>query len=263
VSMVPYIGTIACIIRHGFQIHSEIKRSRGEWEAVMQRLADIASLIISVGEFCQANDLSEQDLVYLRDALQPLQSDLEEIRGVLSECARIRGLKKVLLRSEILDKIGICDRKLSHALQIFQTKLSLHTHLLHVRATQAPKVTTAIATDSVGLSTFPMTSKPPTPQNFFGREAELAYIVETIFNNVGTCPARIAILGPGGYGKTTLANAVLNHDHVVTHFGHARYFVTCENASMPSALLIEIARALGVLNGSNISWSYIHAFFKC
>jgi hypothetical protein len=39
----------------------------------MQRLADIASLIISVGEFCQANDLSEQDLAYLRDALQPLQ----------------------------------------------------------------------------------------------------------------------------------------------------------------------------------------------
>jgi hypothetical protein len=86
-------------------------------------------------------------------------------------------------------------------------------------------------------STSPMTSKPPTPQNFFGREAELTYIVETIFNNVGTCPARIAILGPGGYGKTTLANAVLNHDHVVTHFGNARYFVTCENASMPSALI--------------------------
>jgi tetratricopeptide (TPR) repeat protein len=49
---------------------------------------------------------------------------------------------------------------------------------------------------------------------------------------------------------------------VVTHFGDARYFVTCESASMPSALLIEIARALGILNGSNISWSYIHAFLN-
>jgi hypothetical protein len=50
-----------------------MKRSKGEGEAVRQRLVDIASLVISVGEFCQAHDLTEQDLAYLRDTLQPLQ----------------------------------------------------------------------------------------------------------------------------------------------------------------------------------------------
>jgi hypothetical protein len=50
-----------------------MQRSKGEGEAVRQRLLDIASLVISVGEFCQAHDLSEQDLAYLRDTLQPLQ----------------------------------------------------------------------------------------------------------------------------------------------------------------------------------------------
>lgn len=39
----------------------------------MQKLADIASVVISVGGFCQAHDLSEQDLAHLRDALQPLR----------------------------------------------------------------------------------------------------------------------------------------------------------------------------------------------
>jgi hypothetical protein len=65
-------------------------------------------------------------------------------------------MKRVLLRSEILSKIRLCDGKLSHALQMFQvclqscafvftflakrlrtqTKLSLRTHLV----SQAPKV---------------------------------------------------------------------------------------------------------------------------
>ena len=46
-----------------------------------QRLTDIASVVISVGVFCQAHDLSEHDLAHLRDALQPLQ------RCVSSHCA--------------------------------------------------------------------------------------------------------------------------------------------------------------------------------
>jgi hypothetical protein len=50
-----------------------MKRSRGEGEAVRQRLVDIASLVISVGEFCQAHDLTEQDVAHLRGTLQPLQ----------------------------------------------------------------------------------------------------------------------------------------------------------------------------------------------
>ncbi|KAI0289563.1 hypothetical protein BC826DRAFT_601922 [Russula brevipes] len=49
-----------------------------------------------------------------------------------------------------------------------------------------------------------------------------------IFTNIGSSPARIAILGPGGYGKTTLANAVLTHPRTRQHFGNARYFVPCE-----------------------------------
>ena len=107
-----------------------------------------------------------------------------------------------------------------------------------------------------------MTSKPSAPQIFFGRGAELAQIMGTIFSNIESCPAHIAILGPGGYGKTTLANAVLNHGRVVKHFGDARYFVACETASTSGALLIELARALGILEGSDTSWSHVLALLN-
>src|SRR5712671_8078353 len=99
---------------------------------------------------------------------------------------------------------------------------------------------------------------PRSPQIFFGRDSELAQIIHMIFTSLGTRPAHIAILGPGGYGKSTLANAVLTHERVRDHFGDARYFVACESIFSSGALLIELAKALGVFDGApDALWSRI------
>jgi tetratricopeptide (TPR) repeat protein len=91
--------------------------------------------------------------------------------------------------------------------------------------------------------------EPNAPQIFFGREVELTQIVHMVFSGIDSRPARIAILGPGGYGKTTLANAVLTHDRIREHFGDARHFVPCESTFSSEALLIELGKTLGVLDG--------------
>ena len=97
--------------------------------------------------------------------------------------------------------------------------------------------------------------KAPAPQMFYGREDELNQILKMV---LGPRPARIAILGPGGYGKTTLASAVLAHRSVRQRFGDARYFVPCEPATTSGDLLIELAKALGLLEaGSDVSWPHI------
>lgn len=100
------------------------------------------------------------------------------------------------------------------------------------------------------------------PQLFFGRSAELAQILEMIFTNIQSHPARIAILGPGGYGKTTLANAVLTHHDVQEQYSGSIYMVPCESLSSPGALQIELAKTLSVFNvGLSYEelWSHIHA----
>ena len=106
----------------------------------------------------------------------------------------------------------------------------------------------------------PLAPGPTTPQIFFGRDAELAQIVQMITTNIGSRPARIAILGPGGYGKTTLAHAVLTVDAIREHFGRARYFVPCESVTSSGALLTELGKTLGVVSsGSDALWSRILA----
>ncbi|KAJ7144357.1 hypothetical protein C8R44DRAFT_535684, partial [Mycena epipterygia] len=49
-------------------------------------------------------------------------------------------------------------------------------------------------------------------------------------------PARIAIVGPGGIGKTTLSIAVLHHPDIESTYEH-RYFIPCEAATTIGELL--------------------------
>lgn len=103
-------------------------------------------------------------------------------------------------------------------------------------------------------------SSPSVPQSFFGRNAELAQIIDIIFTNIGSQPARIAILGPCGYGKTTLANAVLTHDWIQERYGGARYFIACESISSAGALLIKLGEVLGISwTTADTLWPYIQA----
>ena len=106
-----------------------------------------------------------------------------------------------------------------------------------------------------------MPQGPCSPQIFFGRDSELEEIVHMVFTNLGPRPARIAILGPPGYGKTTLANAVLTDECIQEHFGKARYFVACESVFSAGALLAELAKTLGLLDGAttDASWSRIRS----
>ncbi|KAJ7166867.1 P-loop containing nucleoside triphosphate hydrolase protein, partial [Mycena filopes] len=88
---------------------------------------------------------------------------------------------------------------------------------------------------------------PPKPKIFHGRESELEHIIKVLAQEA----PRIAILGGGGMGKTSLAQAALHHNETCSKF-QARFFVSAEPATTAVELAALIGLHLGLDPGSNL-----------
>jgi hypothetical protein len=82
---------------------------------------------------------------------------------------------------------------------------------------------------------------PASPKIFHGRESELEVLIDVLMAD----PSRVAILGAGGMGKTTLAMAALHYPKVVNKY-QTRHFISCESAHTRDSLVVIIGSHLGL-----------------
>ncbi|KAJ7019477.1 hypothetical protein C8F04DRAFT_889312, partial [Mycena alexandri] len=84
---------------------------------------------------------------------------------------------------------------------------------------------------------------PAEPKIFHGREAELADILK-LFKEASP---RIAILGAGGMGKTSLSRAVLHHPEIASKYHNNRFFIACDRSTNK----VDLAGLIGAHHGLN------------
>jgi len=128
----PFIAPIAGLILQALTMRDEVKQYKEECEIVMHKLARIARIIVNVGELCEKHQLREEDLpASLRAILDSLQRtrELDRIGRVLKKCSKRKGIKRFLLRNDLLTKIKQCDVELSNVLHAFHAELSLDTRI--------------------------------------------------------------------------------------------------------------------------------------
>ncbi|KAJ7035300.1 hypothetical protein C8F04DRAFT_1233737 [Mycena alexandri] len=97
---------------------------------------------------------------------------------------------------------------------------------------------------------------PEEPKIFHGRDSELAEILK-LFNQ-GT--PRIAILGAGGMGKTSLARTFLHHEQITTKYHGNRFFIACDTASSKAELAGLIGAHLGMKPGKDLTQAVLWHF---
>ncbi|KAJ6592294.1 P-loop containing nucleoside triphosphate hydrolase protein, partial [Mycena vulgaris] len=97
---------------------------------------------------------------------------------------------------------------------------------------------------------------PSEPKIFHGRKSELSDILELFMQEA----PRVAILGAGGMGKTSLARAVLHHPTVTAKYAQHRFFVACDSISTKDELGGLIGAHLGLKPKKDPAKVILHHF---
>ncbi|KAJ6601729.1 hypothetical protein DFH09DRAFT_900077, partial [Mycena vulgaris] len=96
---------------------------------------------------------------------------------------------------------------------------------------------------------------PGTPKIFHGRETALESLVSMLL----LTPARVAILGAGGIGKTSLSIALLWDPRIIGAFPD-RYFVSCESIHTAQDMLVALVLHLDIPPSNHLMKSILRFF---
>ncbi|KAJ7038923.1 hypothetical protein C8F04DRAFT_997489 [Mycena alexandri] len=137
--------------------------------------------------------------------------------------------------------------------QVYIAADSMQTELLELISsisdnTNSDNASSMYPLDGSQLSSESFSMLPAKPKIFYGREPELEKIVQSLSQE----SARIAILGPGGIGKTSLATAALHHPDIIARYEH-RFFVACDSTATSIDMAALIGAHIGIKPGEDLT----------
>ncbi|KAA1475733.1 hypothetical protein DENSPDRAFT_842558 [Dentipellis sp. KUC8613] len=244
---IPYIKAVSGICIQILKIKSEIDLFRDKWKIVMADVERIRELIDDYYEQVAAAPPQDQKVPKdLQRAFKALEEILQTTLVTLKQCQPQRKRDHVLIflnRVKLTTAIDDCGRGMQNALQLFNAKLNFGSR------TDTARIWDAISRKVKILPPEETVTVPdlrPPPETLFGRDTEMRKIVNGILKR--DPPARIAIIGPRGIGKTSLVLSVLHNSEIASEFPNTRYFVHCGSAETIAELLLQMATALGIFD---------------
>ncbi|KAJ7133691.1 hypothetical protein C8R43DRAFT_1133228 [Mycena crocata] len=252
-SDVSYLKPVAGISILILDIVHSAKTNREQCLQMVEQIYEIVCAIINACEANIENGLPSAMLHNISTFIQTLQNVHSFIRSQLD-----RGLiNRIVRHVENTQQIDECKTALRHSMDLFSIQtgilnsvavaemhaatLNRHQQLLdyladpeHDRKSIAGSL---FSFQSVTSSSSSFALLPGNPKIFYGRESELQEIITSLLHPAA---ARVAILGPGGIGKSSLALSTLHHPEIIAKFGLNRHFVSCDAAGSAVELVSHV-----------------------
>jgi len=229
VEKLPYIAGIAGILTSILQIRQDMKNTGRYTQEVVDYAVGLCKNL-----FSRLRVLLESPV---NANLGNLQNDLEEfvqfLESMEQDLRKSQQSHWSRLTSRKGDIVQEWDRKLHRFHDSFQANRIIEIEIL-----------LATINESVSSQAYPLPgwASIPAPSLMFGREEELDILLSRVQANK---PIRLAILGAGGMGKTTLALHFMQTERVCNHYP-LQVFVSCEGHSLLDELLQDIAEDIQI-----------------
>ncbi|KAF5368697.1 hypothetical protein D9615_010312 [Tricholomella constricta] len=179
----------------------------------------------------------------IRRALSELNKSVNGIRQGVDERIRKRLTSKVFHVTVNQDMIAGWQKDLDRFLALFNTELNIAANLkLDELVSLFEELRANVQFKAETLISDVLPVRPPI---FMGRDALVRETVEFLLE-----ARHVALIGPGGMGKTSIAQAVINEDSMSAKFSDRRYFVRYDDVDASqithATFLDRIARSLGI-----------------
>ncbi|KAF8156362.1 hypothetical protein K438DRAFT_1861994 [Mycena galopus ATCC 62051] len=253
-AQIPFLSRVCTL---SMAIIPMVQNTKFQKDRCLRITEDIHHLLCALIGLCvQSEDIQSPKVL---DQVAQYAVTLHRFHSCLRTLQDLGTLKRLFKRSEITRQLDSCGIELTAALSNLSTNQSVgigtalvefdiqterrHQELLELITSQSDTLDTlsSVGRSSMNTSSGLLSLLPASPEIFNGREAELQDLVTTLLAE----PARIAILGPGGMGKTTLAMAALHDPRVMDRY-HTCYFIPCDSAHTSDSLVAIIASHLGI-----------------
>ncbi|KAF8130935.1 hypothetical protein K438DRAFT_1788449 [Mycena galopus ATCC 62051] len=270
----PFVQLIANIVQGLINLVQNVKRNKTECAQLMEHIHQIVYAIINLHIKSETVDSLPPSML---DHIGQFMETLRKIYIFVEAQQEGNRIKHLLHNNEMKKLLQDCLAGLNRAMEVFgiQTGAGIMTDskefkcradLMHKELTALIEMLSDASTLSEkssvhrGVNELQNSSNsfsllPSKPKIFHGREQEL----ENVLKLLSQKSPRIAILGGGGMGKTSLARAALHHPDTSSKFEH-RFFISAEAATSSIELAALVGLHLGLNPGADLTKAVIHYF---
>ncbi|KAJ6501374.1 hypothetical protein DFH09DRAFT_1375724 [Mycena vulgaris] len=259
---VPYLGAISTVLTEVLKIIDEVDACKSAWKSVGSKIKKIQTVVDDFRSQCVGEGMTDEELPdMIKNAFKDFEVCLLKVITNMNDCKPnskhfADRARLVYKRSELKAAATQCSNDVDSALSIFQAKLQidlfktirdLRNDIGDLRSAVSPHAT-LIANLNSTLTSF----LPPSPSIFYGRSVEVDHVANLVLTHA---PARVAIVGSGGIGKTSIALTSMHHPEVEKYFLNQRFFLSCEAVITAESLALDLLKLFGLSADSSGSRS--------
>ncbi|KAJ7482771.1 hypothetical protein FB451DRAFT_122454 [Mycena latifolia] len=266
----PFLQPITSTLHSLLTAVQTVKRNQDECAQMLEQIHELLYAVIWVHvKSDTSGELSPTMLEYLGKFTETLQ----KVHAFVEAEQEKSKIKQFFRQGEMKTLLKACHMGLEQALEVFKIQgvtvlsnvsdMQQHAQRTHQEVLELISVLSEESGSSISRSfssshnsSNSFSLLPSKPKIFHGRDLEVSAIIQQLNQQI----PRVAILGGGGMGKTSLARAVLHHPQITVKYKQRCFFIACDAASSSVHLAGLIGAHVGLKPGQNLTEPIVRYF---